>query len=134
MALKDALNPKNEPVLITALVGAVLSFLVTHGVISTTQASSFTQYGVVVATLALGFLARRFVKPLNKLASDVGVDLTGNSHVTELFTELGLDPNGDPLPVTSLGAAVTAEPPVGIAPTAAPAADPSGVPPGALAP
>jgi len=68
-----------EPVLtsavVKAVVGAVLAFLVTHGVITSTQASGLTQTVVTVvvpgATLAFAWVVRKFVTPVAKLADRV---------------------------------------------------------------
>jgi hypothetical protein len=66
---------KDEPVLILSAAGAVvawlLGLLVTHGVLSDTQASSLTQVivpavaGVIV--LVIGFFTRRLVSPAAKV-------------------------------------------------------------------
>jgi hypothetical protein len=61
----------NEPVLtaagVTALLGGVLGFLVAHGIISNTDASTMTQVLAVVVPLVLplilGWLARQRVTP-----------------------------------------------------------------------
>jgi len=74
-----------EPVMVTGVVkavtGAVLAFLVTHGVITSTQASSLTQVvvtaAVPVATLGLAWVVRKFVTPVAKLANQVQDKLDG---------------------------------------------------------
>jgi lysylphosphatidylglycerol synthetase-like protein (DUF2156 family) len=61
----------NEPVLtaagVTAVLGGVLGFLVAHGILSNTQASSVTQVLAVVVPLVLplvlGWIARSKVTP-----------------------------------------------------------------------
>jgi hypothetical protein len=75
---------KDEPVLIGSLVAAavgwVLSFLVTQGIITDTQASSLTQTVVPIATAALttllGLLLRHFVSPAAKV-----VDVLEREHL-----------------------------------------------------
>jgi hypothetical protein len=70
---------KDEPVLVgsasAALVGAVLTALVTHGVITDTQASGLTQTVVPLVTAGLiaglGVLLRRFVSPASKVKAIV---------------------------------------------------------------
>jgi hypothetical protein len=70
---------KDEPVLVgsasAALVGAVLTALVTHGVITDTQASGLTQTVVPLVTAGLiaglGVLLRRFVSPASKVRAIV---------------------------------------------------------------
>lgn len=70
---------KEEPVAAafvgTATVGAVLDFSVTHGWVTSTQASSLTQVATTAATFvvvsALGFVVRKFVTPVAKLANKI---------------------------------------------------------------
>jgi hypothetical protein len=65
------MSVQNEPVLtaagVTAVLGGVLGFLVAHGIISNTQASSVTQVLAVVVPLVLplvlGWIARSKVTP-----------------------------------------------------------------------
>jgi hypothetical protein len=90
-----------EPVIAAHLaaagVGYVLTLLVTHGVISSTQSSAVAQQAISFATAVLiaglGFLVRRFVTPsakvqalidaeLAKLAPASGLDLAPDPSVT----------------------------------------------------
>lgn len=103
------LSNSGEPVMIvstgTAVVGWVGTFLVTHGVITATEASTGVQTigPAVVGAVALfgGVLIRRYVSPAVKAveakAAALGVDLTGEPEVTGLLASLGLDPDGDPV-------------------------------------
>jgi hypothetical protein len=67
----------DEPVIATAVAGALLSaigsVLVTHGVITNTQASADTKTFVPIVAaalvMALGFLARQFATPAKKVES-----------------------------------------------------------------
>jgi hypothetical protein len=78
---------KDEPVLVGSLsaaaVGYVLTFLVAHGVITDTQASTATQTFVPIVTAALiaglGVLLRRFVSPASKVKAIVEQGL----HITD---------------------------------------------------
>ena len=78
---------KDEPVLVgslsAAVVGYVLSFLVAHGVITDTQASTATQTIVPLVTAALitglGVLLRRYVSPASKVKAIVEQGL----HITD---------------------------------------------------
>lgn len=93
---------KREPVVLAHLISGplagVASLLVTHGVITSTQATSATQqavaYAITVAIALQGFLIRRFVKPAWKstsaLAAPVimhGVGLSDVSEVSDLMDE-----------------------------------------------
>jgi hypothetical protein len=78
---------KDEPVLVgslsAAVVGYVLTFLVAHGVITDTQASTATQTIVPLVTAGLitllGVLLRRYVSPTSK----VGAIVEQGLHITD---------------------------------------------------
>jgi len=86
---------KAEPViaahLAAASVGYVLTLLVTHGVISSTQASAVAQQTISFATAVLiaglGFLVRRFVTPSAKVQALI------DAEVARLGTGLDLAPD-----------------------------------------
>lgn len=102
------LSNSGEPVMVvsavTAVIGWVGTFLVTHGVVTATEASTGVQTvgPAVVGAVALvtGVLMRRYVRPMVKSvegkAAALGVDLTGEPEVTGLLAKLGLGPDGDP--------------------------------------
>jgi hypothetical protein len=72
-----------EPIIAAHLaaagVGYVLTLLVTHGVISSTQASAVAQQAISFATAVLvaglGFLVRRFVTPNSKVQALVDAEV-----------------------------------------------------------
>jgi len=83
---------KAEPIiaahLAAAAVGYVLTLLVTHGVISSTQASAVAQQAISFATAVLiaglGFLVRRFVTPTSKVQALVDAELAKAQSVAAL--------------------------------------------------
>jgi hypothetical protein len=72
-----------EPIIAAHLaaagVGYVLTLLVTHGVISSTQSSAVAQQAISFATAVLlaglGFLVRRFVTPTSKVQALVDAEV-----------------------------------------------------------
>ena len=122
--MSNPLSKSEEPVMLVtgalAVVNYAIQALVDHGVITATQASADTKEIVPVVTSAIilgaGALVRRFVKPMSKVvksaeevASKAGIDLAGNDAADELLRELGLDPEGNPLPETVAETDVTPE-------------------------
>lgn len=111
----------NEPVLAAHAAGAVISYvltlLVTHGVISTTSASSLTQdLAPPVAALFLfviGLVVRRFVTPVAKLA---GINVT--LPAVAVVDPLAIPPAADPAPARAAAPAAPVEEPT---PAAVPA-------------
>ncbi len=61
------LSPKTEPVMIAAILTAIAGFLVTHGVLSATDASALVQALVPVVVIAVGVIVRHFVTPTPKV-------------------------------------------------------------------
>lgn len=59
-------DPKTEPVMIAAVLTAVAAFLVAHGVISATDASTLVQALVPIAVVLVGVAVRHFVTPTTK--------------------------------------------------------------------
>lgn len=119
------LSTSGEPVLVVSAVGAALgwisTFLVAHGVISSTHASTIVQaIGptlVSVAALGFGVLVRKYVSPAVKVveadAAKFGLDLTGQPEVAAFLAALGLDPDGNP----QTSSVITADGPLVAQPT-----------------
>lgn len=88
-----------EPIIAAHLsaagVGYVLTLLVTHGVISSTQASAVAQQAISFATAVLvaglGFLVRRFVTPNSKVQELIDAEVARRTG-----SDLAPDPSATP--------------------------------------
>lgn len=129
---------KREPAVLAHLLAGPLAgaftFLITHGVISATQASQATQWistsGVTAAIVVQGFLVRRFVAPAWKVAEHqlehVAGSLGGVSFEDAIATELTTEAHPEPADyqMTAAPAELTqpdSKPALSPAPVAAPA-------------